>query len=153
MPLTRKMIVYDLDTEALQKYYPNNNWRNAYNIIRKHMDKNGFDWLQGTTYVSRKSSTSVKVTLLLKTLVEENPWLNKCMRDCKEANVGNQYDRNLMFDKNADIPTREELLAQQQKTASMSDWKKQIDEMKKADKDCGKSEKPRGKHSYGRTER
>lgn len=39
MPLTRKMIVYDLDTDALQKYYPNNNWRNAYNIIRKHMDK------------------------------------------------------------------------------------------------------------------
>jgi hypothetical protein len=45
-------------------------------------------------------------------LVSKNPWLNVCMRDCRETNIGREHDKNHVFDKNANIPTREELKTQ-----------------------------------------
>ncbi len=32
-----KKITFDLDTKALQTYYPKENWRNAYEDIKRHM--------------------------------------------------------------------------------------------------------------------
>ena len=37
----RKQIAFDLDTKMLEKYYPTENWRNAYEDIKKHMKANG----------------------------------------------------------------------------------------------------------------
>jgi hypothetical protein len=34
------------------------------------------------------------------------------MRDCREANIGKEHDKNRVFDKNIKVPTREELKAQ-----------------------------------------
>lgn len=35
----RKQIAFDLDTKALEKYYPSDSWQNAYDIIKRHMEK------------------------------------------------------------------------------------------------------------------
>lgn len=35
--------------------------------------------------------------------------LNLCMRDCRETNIEKEHVKSHVFDKNADIPTREEL--------------------------------------------
>jgi hypothetical protein len=44
------------------------------------------------------------------------------MRDCRETNIGKEHDKSHLFDRNAKIPTREELKTnQEQKTASMDD--------------------------------
>lgn len=100
---TRKQIVFDLDTNALKIYYPSDSWNNAYAIIRKHMQAHGFQWLQGSVYVSAKPMKPYHVTRTLAELVENNPWLNVCMRDCRATNIGNEYSQNYLFDKNADI--------------------------------------------------
>lgn len=104
---TRKQIAFDLDTKALESYYPGESWNNAYEIIKRHMLKNGFSWLQGSVYVSTKTMTSMEVTNILDELVVKNPWLNLCMRDCREANISKEHSKNYIFDKNADIPVKE----------------------------------------------
>lgn len=109
---TRKQITFDLDTNALKKYYPSESWNNAYEVIRKHMTANGFYWLQGSVYVSEKPMKPYRVTRILNELVNKNPWLNVCMRDCRETNIGKEYDINSIFDKTVKIQSREEVQEQ-----------------------------------------
>jgi len=104
MAETRKQIAFDLDTKALEIYYPGDSWRNSYDIIKKHMTKNSFEWLQGSVYVSTKTMSSAQTARILGALVKNNPWLNLCMRDCRETNIGKEHSKNYMFDKNADVP-------------------------------------------------
>lgn len=83
----KKQITFDLDTKALKIYYPNKSWNNAYDIIKKHMTKNDFLWLQGSVYVSIHPMSSKEVTHILYKLIEDNKWLNLSMRDCRETNI------------------------------------------------------------------
>lgn len=106
MAITRKQITFDLDTKALEKYYPGKSWNNAYEVIKKHMINNDFEWLQGSVYVSIKPVSSAKMTNILLSLVENNPWLNLCMRDCRETNIGKEHSKNHIFDKNAEVEPR-----------------------------------------------
>lgn len=69
----RKQIAFDLDTKALEKYYPTDSWQNAYEIIKRH-------------------------------LVIKNSWLNFCMRDCRETNIGKEHSKNHIFDNNLNFP-------------------------------------------------
>jgi hypothetical protein len=43
-------------------------------------------------------------------LVSKNSWLNVCMRDCRETNIGREHDKNHVFDKNAEVPTRKQIV-------------------------------------------
>ncbi len=106
MDNSRKQITFDLDTKALQKYYPGESWNNAYEVIKKHMLKNGFRWLQGSVYVSENLMETAAVTLVLTLLVKKNPWLNLCMRDCRETNIGKEHSKNHVFDKTFEIEPR-----------------------------------------------
>lgn len=106
MTETRKQIAFDFDTKALKIYYPSKHWRNSYEVIKKHMLRNGFKWLQGSVYVSDKPMISAKTTRILGNLAKKNPWLNLCMRDCREANIGKEHSKNYIFDKNAGITAR-----------------------------------------------
>lgn len=106
MAETRKQIAFDLDTKALEIYYPSESWNNAYEVIKRHMLKNNFSWLQGSVYVSKKSMTSTEVTNILDELVVKNPWLNLCMRDCRESNIGKEHSKNYIFDKSVEVPER-----------------------------------------------
>ncbi len=104
MANSRKQITFDLDTKALEKYYPSKSWHNAYEVIKKHMIKNGFEWLQESVYITKKPVSQTRVSIVLKDLVKKNPWLNLCMRDCRETNIGREHSKNHLFDKNADVP-------------------------------------------------
>lgn len=107
---TRKLITFDLDTNALKMYYPKENWNHAYDVIGSYMKKNGFEWLQGSVYVSKNPISSLKLEKILKRLISNNQWLHLCMRDCKETEVGKMYQKNDLFNKNIKLETREELI-------------------------------------------
>ena len=47
------------------------------------------------------------VTDILDDLIDENEWINKCMRDCRETNIGKEHNKNYLFDKKINIPTRD----------------------------------------------
>lgn len=103
----RKQVAFDLDTNALKTYYPSDHWNHAYDVIRSHMTRNGFRWMQGSVYVSKTPITSAEVTDILDDLINENPWLNLCMRDCRETNIGKEHSKNHLFDQNAEVLPRE----------------------------------------------
>ena len=135
MSKLKKQITFDLDTKALKIYYPNKSWNNAYDIIKKHMTRNDFLWLQGSVYVSIHPMSSKEVTHILDKLIEDNKWLNLCMRDCRETNIGKEHSKNYLFDKTIKIPTREELEAKSTQTkSSLNDWKSQINKLKNSQK-------------------
>ena len=100
----RKQVAFDLDTTALKTYYPSDNWNYAYEVIRRHMTNSGFLWMQGSVYVSKMPIISAEVTNILDELIEENPWLHLCMRDCRETNIGKEHSKNHLFNKEFDIP-------------------------------------------------
>ena len=106
MPSSRKQVAFDLDTKALEKYYPMDSWRNAYQDIRRDMTDNGFLWQQGSVYTSEKSIPNSKVTDVITRMVEAYPWLNVCMRDCVVTNIGKEHNKNNLFDKTVEIPER-----------------------------------------------
>ena len=43
-------VSFDIDTNCLNKHYPQETYQNAYNDIRKFMENNGFEWQQGSVY-------------------------------------------------------------------------------------------------------
>lgn len=102
----RKQISFDLDTNALKLYYPSSSYNNAYEVIKRHMLKNGFYWLQGSVYISKKPILSSEVTAILDELSVKNSWLNKCMGDCRETNIGKEHNKNYVFS-NKWVPTKE----------------------------------------------
>lgn len=110
MGRNRKQIAFDLDTKMLERYYPKECWTHAYDDIKRHMIENGFERKQGSVYVSTHPLTAFDIDAVLKELVENHVWLNKCMRDCKETNVGKEYDKNQLFDKSIEIEPRDKIL-------------------------------------------
>lgn len=103
MSAGRKQITFDLDTKALEKYYPGDSWNHAYEIIKRHMVKHDFVWLQGSVYVSKSPLESRRVTIILDELVVNYPWMNLCMRDCRETNIGKEHSKNHVFDQDATV--------------------------------------------------
>ena len=118
---TKKQVAFDLDTKQLEIYYPKKHWQSAYDDIKKFMNKNGFEWRQGSVYVSKEIIAFYKVSETLLKLSESFPWLNKCMRDCAVTNIGKRHSQNDLFDKNANIKTRTEL--EEEKNAAAKEAK------------------------------
>ena len=103
----RKQIAFDLDTNQLKKYYPNENWKNAYRDIKRVMEANGFTWRQGSIYISESGISSAFATKVVEELPKKLPWTNICMRDCVITNIGRSFSQNHLFDKEAGIKPRE----------------------------------------------
>lgn len=106
MSKRKQYLSFDLDTNELKKYYPTDNWRNAYEDVKKHMQKNEFEWLQGSGYISKNQITASEINKIIQDLVQKHPWINKCMRDCRVANIDKYSNLTLLFDKTTDVPVR-----------------------------------------------
>ncbi len=106
MSKRKQYLSFDLDTNELKKYYPTENWRKAYEDIKQYMQKNEFEWLQGSGYISQSQMTASQVNKIIQELVHNHPWINKCMRDCRAANVDKYSNLTLLFDKSMDVPVR-----------------------------------------------
>ena len=143
MPKSRKVITFDLDTQAMKQYYPSNSWNNGYDVIKKHMKQNGFNWQQGSVYISEKPMTHGQVQSIIREFIKKHPWINKCMRDCKEANIGRGHDLNYFFDKNANVMTRDEMNQNKYQT-NMNDLRKRSAERKKQEAAEPPSDKSKG---------
>ena len=116
MARTRKQIAFDLDTNALKIFYPTERWQGAYDVIKSHMKKYGFEWRQGSVYHSKSAMNDSVATAAIADLVDENQWLNVCMRDCVVTDIGREYSRNTLFDRSAPVPAREKLRPEQRPT-------------------------------------
>lgn len=74
-------INFDLDTKALQMYYPDKNWRKSYDDIYDFFIKNGFEHRQGSGYISKGQLYEIQVNKKIKELATSCPWLDKCVKE------------------------------------------------------------------------
>jgi virulence-associated protein VapD len=102
----RKGIYFDLDTKALERYYPKAAWRSAYDDVRMFMEQNGFLHEQGSGYHSELPMTESDALLVISELKDRFAWINKCVGVCTIADVPETYDISHMFDKTADVRER-----------------------------------------------
>lgn len=67
-----------------------------YEIINKHLLKNGLEWVQGSGYITKEYVSSRQLTNIIIDLYENNIWLGHFTRDIKRTIVDNKtysYDR------------------------------------------------------------
>lgn len=102
MGRSRKQIAFDIDTTMLKVYYPSKSWNNAYEDIKRYMKSKGFEWQQGSVYISRSPLPEQEVAKIMKELVNKHTWLNMCMRDCTVSSIGRTFNLNYIFNKNLD---------------------------------------------------
>jgi len=102
----RQGVHFDMDTKALEKYYPKPSWRRAYDDVRKFMEENGFEHEQGSGYHSKEAMLQPEALDIVENMIDKYPWLNKCMGVCTIADVPVTYDISYLFNKDTDVPER-----------------------------------------------
>lgn len=95
--MSRKQIVFDFDTHALEKAYPTQNWRHTYDLIKRHMQSNGFYWVEGSVYESYGDVKKVRAIKILEKFIDKQPWIIDCMRDCRISTISDQNDLTYLF--------------------------------------------------------
>jgi len=105
----RQGIHFDMDTIALEKYYPKAAWRAAYDDVKGFLGKNGFEHEQGSGYHSVKPMTQADAVIVLGKMLDAYPWLHKCVKICTVADVPATFDVTNLFDKNTAIPERSDM--------------------------------------------
>ena len=58
-----------------------------YDIIENYLVKNGFEWVQGSGYITKEPISSYKLTSVVKNLYNNNIWLGHFTRDIKRTIV------------------------------------------------------------------
>ncbi len=61
----KKGINFDLDTDALKKYYSEGDWHKAYYDIRGFFERNGFEHIQGSGYHSVMPMSEAKAMTVI----------------------------------------------------------------------------------------
>jgi len=69
----KKSLNFDLDTKKLKEHYPNKNYTEAYNDIKKFLLQNGFEHRQGSGYISENDMSSQEVAVIIENISNYEP--------------------------------------------------------------------------------
>ncbi len=94
--MQKKQIAFDIDTSVARAIL-GSNYTKVYSDIRRYLEGNGFEHIQGSVYVSKKPMSAVAVTLNINGLLKKYPYLSKCVRDMTQTNVSNVSDLSALF--------------------------------------------------------
>jgi virulence-associated protein VapD len=97
MASSRKLITFDLDTKEFEKKYPKGKIATVYASIKLHFIANGFEWRQGSRYISIDNASPAQTKAILRKLSKREPALQYCMRDCVIANISREYNATNIF--------------------------------------------------------
>jgi virulence-associated protein VapD len=87
-----KAINFDLVTKRLNDTFGENKRRKAYTLIRRFLEKNGFEHRQWSGYRSRDTMTYTEVLDVCTRLFFELPWLGDCAGKYDVTNIGKEFD-------------------------------------------------------------
>lgn len=88
----RKSLNFDLSTKMLKEKYPHGDWHNAYKYVRKFLEKNGFEHIQGSGYHSISPMDFGDVMDVMYLLKKELSWIEDCARVITLTDVPIEYD-------------------------------------------------------------
>ena len=74
------------------------NYKNIYNNIRKFAEKNGFEHIEGSAYMSKKPMSNTEIGNFIDDLKDKFPYLNKCVREIHQSDISNTHSLNHFFE-------------------------------------------------------
>lgn len=89
-------IAFDMDTNCLQDEYPGKNYSQAYYEVGKIIAEYGFDWKQGSLYISKEGATLLELHQAIEAL-RKTDWFRKCVRDIRAFRVDDWSDFTSLF--------------------------------------------------------
>lgn len=89
----KKEFAFDLKTDRYSPLYNYYDYLSAaYKDIKEFMEDNGFEWRQGSVYISKASLSNKQVRNIIVKLCQELPWLSECLNKFDVTNIGRQHD-------------------------------------------------------------
>jgi virulence-associated protein VapD len=86
-------IVFDLDTEMLEKLYPVPSWQHAYDDICRVFEQFGFYRQQGSVYFAKRDTiTPVECVLAVQEVSKQYPWFRRSVRDIRMLRIEENND-------------------------------------------------------------
>lgn len=129
-----KALNFDLDTKALEEYYPKPSWRQAYKDVGEFLKAENFEHRQGSGYRSNNKMSDSEIMKLANKLYNKFPWFEKCINKFDATNVGTTHDLSaIMTRKRMEQEKQKEAKGQveiEAKTFTMDSWKSKISEMR-----------------------
>lgn len=80
-------IALDLDTATLQASYGNSSWNNAYNDVKKVLDRYGFTRQQGSVYFGNEKVNAVTCVIATVEMTRAYPWFAASVRDIRMLKI------------------------------------------------------------------
>ena len=96
--MDRCLIVFDLDTTALEQSYHNNSWRNAYNDIRRVLQTHRFNNIQGTVYLSERGVRQAHGTIALQEIAIRFEWFDLCVSNVQFYDLADEFNAQFIID-------------------------------------------------------
>ena len=89
---TRKYLIFDLDSKELKRLFGEKNYTYGYTLLRRALERNGFEWQQGSGYLSAKPISRPDMASFYRAMADEMPWLDSCSNAIHFADVHGFYD-------------------------------------------------------------
>ena len=85
-------IAFDLDQEQLSIHYPGNTPTNAYEVIRRVLEKYGFHRQQGSVYFGNETVTPVTCVMAVQAVQKQYSWFGKSVSDIRMLRIEEHND-------------------------------------------------------------
>lgn len=85
-------IAFDLTISELKRHYGRNNYQNAYYEVKNVLDACGFEWTQGSVYVSREGKDSLATVYKAINTLTKLDWFRRSVRDIRAFKVEDWSD-------------------------------------------------------------
>lgn len=93
----RKQLMFDLDTKVCEQIL-GKKYRKIYEDLENILKINGFTHPQGSGYISIEKLSNSEIFFLTQKLLKEYPYLAKCVRDIRIADIIEVNSINHYFD-------------------------------------------------------
>lgn len=89
MSTKRKQVIFDIDTKIAKMIFGEQKFRQPYADIRTFFKKNDFSHIEGSAYMSNNAISNLALSDLIDRLLEEYPYLTKCIKRIHQADISN----------------------------------------------------------------
>lgn len=94
----KKQLIFDIDTKIASEILGESSYRILYDNIRQYLAENHFAHVQGSSYESTIEYTDVQVIGILDSMIKKYPYISKCVRDIRQADISRVHTLNHLFD-------------------------------------------------------
>ena len=109
--MNKKAFNFDLDTKKLKEVYSaqtGKKYTTAYEDLKKALRSEGFDWRQGSGYISREPLSKADVSSIVKSVTQKLPWLADCVKKFDVTDIVKQYDLTKAIKSTKTPPTKKQ---------------------------------------------